>query len=535
MQTGESHSLPIPDGYHIRTIEWFPDENRLLLTSDEDARFPGLWIISVSGGPPHVLDDKAHEAAISPDGRLIVCTRSGYREIWLMNAQGGQRHRIMTAPGDDLVGRRPVFFPNGKRILFGRLHPTNGPDVGTIESSNLEGKEVHLAFAVEDVGIISNCLLVLADGRVIYPQQEGVHVGLRFPGTNGHNLWEARIDLQTGEPKSRPRQITKSAGFGGIGELSASTDGKRLAVLQGLDQSDVYIGDVVQNGTRLENPRRLTLNETNDLLGAWTPDGKAILFTSDRDNPNGTFDIFKQALDQREAEPVVLGPEAKRFAAVSPDGAWVYYLTLPSPWHPGDIVKLMRAPMAGGRPGLVVGGRPVVAVSCSRPSADRCIVTEYDRKQFTFYDLDPSHGEGRELLRLSNPGEADTLTRFFETLAFLTTCRITPDGSFVACARVDKDPVTFRFLPLGDGQERDVTVKGAVYLSDDFDFAPDGRGIYAQGATAEGRQDIYISPEGHVHTLRRASRMGWRVSPDGQHLAFEKNNESYNVWLIENF
>ena len=197
----------------------------------------------------------------------------------------------------------------------------------------------------------------------------------------------------------------------------------------------------------------------------------------------------------------------------------------------------MRAPLSGGPPQLVVGGHPLVAVSCSRPAASRCIVTEYDGKQFTFYDLDPSHGEGHELLRISNPGEADALTKFFWSLVFPTTCRITPDGSFVACARLDKDPVTFRFLPLGDGQERDVTVKGAVDLSHDFDLAPDGRSIYTQGATAEGRQDIYISPEGHVHPLRLASL--WlqrsRVSPDGRHLAFEKMNDFYNVWLIENF
>ncbi len=534
MQTRESHSLPISAGFYIRTIEWFPDETRLLLASAEGTRFPGLWIISVFGGPPHLLDDQAHEGAISPDGTSIVCTRASYKEIWLMNAHGGNAHRIMTAPADDLIGRRPVFFPNGKRILFGRLHPTNGEAVGTIESSDLEGKQVRPFFPVQDVGFISNCFLVLADGRLIYPQPERKSVRLMFGHAGGHNLWEARIDLQTGELKSRPRQITSSVGSG-IGELSATSDGKRLGVLRGPNSSTVYVGDLLQNGTSFENPRRFTFSEASNSLSGWTPDGKALVLSSDRENPSGNDDLFRQALGQSKAEPVVVGPGNKTFGAVSPDGAWVYYLVVSEAHHPGDAVNLMRAPLTGGEPRLVVGGHPVVAVSCSHPSANRCIVTEYAREQFIFYHLDASYGEGRELLRLSNPGQADSLTRFFEPLAFATTCRITPDGAFIVCARVNKDPVTFRFLPLGEGQERDLTVRGAISLSHYFDLAPDGKGIYTQGVTAEGKQDIYIGPDGAVHPLRLASWENSRVSPDGRHLAFEKPDEFNNVWLIENF
>ena len=225
---------------------------------------------------------------------------------------------------------------------------------------------------------------------------------------------------------------------------------------------------------------------------------------------------------------------------MSPDGAWVYYVILPSTWHPGDIVNVMRASLAGGPPQLAVSGRPVIAVSCSRPPATRCIVIEYDRKQFTFYDLGLSQGEGRALLSIPNPGEPDELTRYFEPLAFPTTCRITPNGSFIACANVDKDPVVFRFLPLGSGQERDVTVKGAVHLTHDFGFGPDGRGIYTYGLAAHGEGALYVDPKGDVHELvavRGNDTARLLISPDGQHLAFDKWNTATasNVWLIENF
>ena len=103
-------------------------------------------------------------------------------------------------------------------------------------------------------------------------------------------------------------------------------DGKYLALQRGPAESDVYVGDLEANGTRLMNPRRLTLDDRDDEPSAWTLDGKAVLFDSNR---NGSYDIFRQALDQRTAEAVVTSREDKFAARVSPDGAWVMYFAFP--------------------------------------------------------------------------------------------------------------------------------------------------------------------------------------------------------------
>jgi serine/threonine protein kinase len=533
LKTGKTHALAVPARSYVRTIAWFPDETKLVFNASiGSVQDWGLWTISIFGGSPQVLDDEAGDVAVSPDGSLIAFPRL-WKEIWVLNVQSGKAHRIVPALGKDLVGR-PVFFPDGKRILFAR-RSIEDPDAVTVESTDLDGGQVRAAFTARGDGNV----LVLRDGRVIYDQPERLHGGPRpeYQDDHGSNLWEATLDLRTGELKSGPRRITNWAGFGILG-LSATADGKHVAILRGISQGDIYAGELVEKGTRLENSRRLTLNESDDLVGGWTPDGRALLFTSDRNNGEGNYGIFKQVLNQREAEPVVVNAAPKKFEAVSPDGAWIYYLILPDAWHPGAVVNVMRAPLSGGPPQPAVSGRPVIAVSCSRSPANRCVVTEYDRKQFTLYDLDPVRGPGREaLIRIPNPGEPDELTRFFEPLAFPTACRITPDGSFVACARVDKEPVVFSFLPLGDGQEHDMTVRGAVRLGHDFEFAPNGRGIYTQGRTPDGDQIIYIGPKGHVHALGPANsyELPPRVSPDGRHLAFDKWEESYNVWLIENF
>ena len=188
-------------------------------------------------------------------------------------------------------------------------------------------------------------------------------------------------------------------------------------------------------------------------------------------------------------------------------------------------MDLMRAPLAGGPPQLVVGGRRVVALSCSRPPANRCVATEYDRNQFAFYDLDAAYGKGPELAKLDNASPSTTM------------CTITADGSFLVCERRNSDPVAIQFLPLGRGQERQVMVKEAGYLApDQFDPAPDGKGFYTDGFFQGVWRALYIDPEGHVQVLwpPLLNCHYFYVSPDGRHLAFGKWDTAGNVWLLEN-
>jgi eukaryotic-like serine/threonine-protein kinase len=77
----------------------------------------------------------------------------------------------------------------------------------------------------------------------------------------------------------------------------------------------VYVGDVEGNGLRIVNPQRLSLSDSYDHAYAWTPDSKSVLFDSNR---NGTWDVFRQALDQHAAVKVA-SPGGR--PALSPDGA----------------------------------------------------------------------------------------------------------------------------------------------------------------------------------------------------------------------
>ena len=101
----------------------------------------------------------------------------------------------------------------------------------------------------------------------------------------------------------------------------------------------------------MKTPQRLTWVDTDDGVSDWTADSKAVLFESKR---NGNFDLFKQDITQREAEPIVATSEHEWHPSLSPDGAFILYLVSPKPFEPAT--RLMRIPVGGGPPERVLSG-----------------------------------------------------------------------------------------------------------------------------------------------------------------------------------
>src|SRR5439155_10199324 len=130
------------------------------------------------------------------------------------------------------------------------------------------------------------------------------------------NLWVIQVDAR-GKLIGQPRRITNWSGSGQCFPHT-SADGKRLAVMKVTGHSSIYVGELEANGTRLKAPHPLTLSEDNHSAAAWTLDGRAIVFASDR---NGRWEIFKQRLDEDQPELLASDAESNLFNShVSPDG-----------------------------------------------------------------------------------------------------------------------------------------------------------------------------------------------------------------------
>ena len=144
------------------------------------------------------------------------------------------------------------------------------------------------------------------------------------PGSNDCNLWEIGVNARTGAPTDKPKRITRWAGSDLWG-LSASADGKRLALIRTMNQSQVYVGELAAGGSRMSPPRPLRSQETDDRPTGWTADSKAVLFDS---FSNGTSSIFRQGISGDTADLLVNQRQpavTPLWPRLSPDGACIVY------------------------------------------------------------------------------------------------------------------------------------------------------------------------------------------------------------------
>jgi Tol biopolymer transport system component len=154
----------------------------------------------------------------------------------------------------------------------------------------------------------------------------------------------------------------------------------------------VYAADFDSANRQLSEPRKLTFTEDLSSPSGWSSDGSAVFIRSNRE---GTWGIYKQALNGGTAEPVVTKLNDVSWSTpVSPDGQWLIYVSRAV----GDSTfDLMRVPLFGGPPQEIAKGR-YRDVACALTGIG-CVVAEttQDGKQIVFSVLDPLKGKGPEL------------------------------------------------------------------------------------------------------------------------------------------
>lgn len=272
IETGEVRKIPQPEGSTTENTTWyadpwFPDGTRFLALRVDAAGNNSTWVISLLGGPPRLLRDNARPFPPSPDGSQIVYFRDDKTSVpasglWLMGAQGENPRKWLTfAEGDWMI-----WSPDGERMAYVRYHG----GVSSIESRDLKGEQLTTILSDPRFNVWN--IWWFPNGRMVFTAAEPE------PNQNDYSLWEIQVDPKTGRPLSQPRRITKWAGVQ-VAVLNGTTDGKRLAVLKGSVQSDVYVGEWEAKGHRLKDPRRLTLDARNDVPSAWTRDSKAVLWS----------------------------------------------------------------------------------------------------------------------------------------------------------------------------------------------------------------------------------------------------------------
>jgi TolB protein len=247
------------------------------------------------------------------DARLaFISTRSGHKELWLMDVDG---HSPLRLTDHRSLVLNPDFSPTGKELLFTSYRAGN-PD--------LYRKEI---FTGSEARISTYKGLNIA-GRYA-PDNSALALTLSRDG-------DPELYLLSREGALRKRLTTS---FGIDVDPSWSPDGRQLAFVSSrLGAPQIFILEVTSGATR-----RLTANGKYDATPAWSPKGDRIVFTRQE---GGRFDLYSIRPDGTDERRLTFGPGNLEHPRWSPDGRFLIYS---SDAGGKKALMIMRADGTGGR------------------------------------------------------------------------------------------------------------------------------------------------------------------------------------------
>ena len=309
-------------------------------------------------------------------GRPTVNVSHTARAVQVMGPNGENPRKIVEAGAEDSFVEL-AWSPDGERLAYSKWHSGPEGEAFSIESIHLESGRTNVALSDPRLWQDWRGILPFSwtpDGRLIYARQE------LPPNDQSSNLWALPIDLDSGETLGAPARVTQLPGYN-FQDLFVTADGHQLSYLLERHQSDIYVGELRDEGATLMNVRRLTLDERSDKPGAWMPDSREVLFHSNR---GGSWALWRQGLEETDPE-VIASTSEEVYAVVDASGSWILH------WSSGDP---MRLPVTGGPSERVLttswgaADERFRGLRCGRAPGSGCVLGERDTSQ-TEYIFSP--------------------------------------------------------------------------------------------------------------------------------------------------
>jgi serine/threonine protein kinase len=344
-------AVPIP-GSEISSsvggsMSWSPDSRALVFT-DENR----LMKVELSGSSVPVTIARVpaigREPSWNSEGAILI---GGVTQgpIWRVSESGGDVKAVTALKGTAVVHTFPAFLPDGRHFLYLSYSPVNSAESGVYVGSLDVGPEDqssdrllrsdsqvvyvlspatgtgHLLF-VRGGQLLAQSFdakkLTLTDEAVmVAPTIGGLGARASFTAANNGTLayrgareYEFRWVDRAGKVADRVAEAT-SATFARV-----SPDGARVA-FDRVDEAggvDIWLAEMARGVTT-----RLTLDAARDEFPIWSPDGKRILFRSNR---SGVFDLYERATDGTGDDRLVLHTGLEKWPDDwSHDGRYILY------------------------------------------------------------------------------------------------------------------------------------------------------------------------------------------------------------------
>jgi Tol biopolymer transport system component len=443
--------------------------------------------------------------AFSPDGNQIAFVWDGETEdnpdIYVKIVGTGTPLRLTTHPGVDAF---PTWSPDGRQIAFGRAYEGEYgiflvPALGGPERKLIDGRAL-VGFALLWPPF---ALSWSPDGAFLaFPHKESTKPHSSIFLLSVEDLEMRRL--------TTPPVETKGDDPLGDNFPAFSPDGETLAFIRriSLGVEDIYLAPVAGG-----EPRRLTFDSRAIHSLAWTPDGREIVFSSDR---GGTFSLWKISGSGGQPEPLSgIGQDAFR-PTISRQGnrlAYVQDNTDSNIWRTAgpnatenDLtpVKLISSTRGESNPQFSPDGKKIAFTS------DRL-----GSKEIWTCDLDG--------------GNPIPLTSFGASVT--GTPRWSPDSQYIACDSRREGHSDIYVLAADGRPPRRLTSE----TSDEVrpSWSRDGRYIYF-GSNRYGDWQVWKTPaEGGkaIQVTKQGGREAFE-SLDGQLVYYHKGWNRTEIWSV---